>query len=73
MEILQLSARSKAKPLAQVGRDLGLHPQFAAPDNHSATIALLTRHIDELRLRVGLLEIASRRRWWERLMFWKLR
>lgn len=64
MNIIELGPEARAKSLAKAGRDLGLHPQFAAPDQHSATIALLARHVDELRMRVAFLEREQSRRWW---------
>lgn len=64
MDVEQLSAESKARPLGAVGANLGLSPTFASPGDLQVTVAWLAKHLDELRLRVGLLEIDVRRRWW---------
>lgn len=67
MDVIQLSAESKRKPVAQVGKDLGLRPQFASPAELQQTVLLLSKHVDELRTRVGLLEIDVRTPWYGRV------
>ena len=73
MDVIQLSAESKRKPIAQVGKDLGLSPTFASPAELQQTVLLLSKHIDELRMRVGLLEIEAGMPWWRKLLRrWRL-
>ncbi len=64
MDVIQLSTEGKRKPIAQVGKDLGLRAQFASPAELQGTVLLLSKHIDELRMRVHLLEAERARRWW---------
>ncbi len=73
MNIIQLSAQERAKPLAQVGKDLNLSPTFASPGELQQTVVLLSKHVDELRFRLALVESELRQHWWHRLMFWRAR
>ena len=73
MNIIQLSSDSKQKSLAKVAKDLGLSSTFASPAELQSTVLLLSKHIDELRFRLALVEAEQRHRWYHALMFWRPR
>jgi hypothetical protein len=71
MDLISLGPDARKKSLERAGRDIGLSGTFAHPDNHSATIALLVRHLDELRMKLRFIETElaeARRPWWRRLI-----